>query len=95
MSNAISRSRRRSRFVLVRGFRGEPKKLLPGSRRGQLVEVISLDKTARICVPAVDVFDFNPELFGKLKQAFGGGGGEAVESLWTLGKRYTGGHNAT
>lgn len=93
MSNNLIRASREGCFVLVRGSDGEAKKLLAGPRRGQLTEVVSLDKSASICIPAVDVFDFDQGLFRKLTQAYRNHDTDSVQSLWTLGKRYKGASN--
>ena len=76
-------------FVLVRGFGGEPKKLIAAQVRGRLVEVSSLDKTAKICVPAVDVFDFDADLFDRLCQVHHKGNEAAIRETWKLAKTFT------
>lgn len=83
MSNVSSKSTGAPNQVIVRGFGGEPKVMLAGESRGQLVEVISLDKKASICIPAVDVFEYDKQLFNRLRKAHRKGGAAGVLDTWS------------
>jgi hypothetical protein len=83
MSNVSTRRTQAHDQVIVRGFGGQPKVMLVGDRRGQLVEVISLDKNASICVPAADVFEYDERLFNRLRRAHRQGGAAGVLDTWS------------
>ena len=82
MSNVSMKKTSLPKEVIVRGFGGEPKVMLAGKARGQLVEVISLDKKASICIPAVDVFEYDERLFRRLRTAHRRGGTAGVVDTW-------------
>lgn len=69
--------------VMVRGFGGEPTKLLMGEKRGSRhVEVFSLARSASIGFPIVDVFAFDQGLFDQLSDAYQRGDKSALGELW-------------
>jgi hypothetical protein len=74
--------------VIVRAFRSEPVRLRALSSRGDIVEVFNSSEDTTIGLPRATLFQFDEELFKKLRNAYDVGDQKRLSELWSKAMRF-------
>ena len=74
--------------VIVRAYGDEPVQLQARKGDENAIEVVGNEPDKSISFPSQYVYQFNPELFNRLKVAFNGNNQKHLTMLWKEAKQY-------